>query len=130
MLDKLKRNYDEPSILFLNEIENSEVLKIISKSKAVVTSTKLFEGQPTLLCEATTLSIPSIFPKSGGIEEFFPKGYPLSFNQFDYEDLSKKLLMIENTEFLRSFGNESKVFFSKNFDETDMVNNWKRIING
>lgn len=130
LLDKLKRNYENPSVLFLDQLENSEVLKLISKSKAVVTSTKLFEGQPTLLCEAATLSIPSIFPKSGGIEEFFPTGYPLSFNQFDYEELCKKLLMIEKSEFLRSIGNESKVFFSSNFNEADIVDNLKRIING
>ena len=83
-----------------------------------------------MLCEAATLSIPSIFPKSGGIEEFFPTGYPLSFNQFDYEELCKKLLMIEKSEFLRSIGNESKVFFSSNFNEADIVDNLKRIING
>ena len=129
LLEELKKKYDEPSILFLDNLDNSEVLKIISNSKAVVTSTKLFEGQPTLLCEAASLSIPSIFPKSGGIEEFFPKQYPLSFTQFDYKELTEKLLMVENTEFLSSTGRESKEFFSKNFNETGTINILKRVIN-
>tara|TARA_X000001036_G_scaffold359862_1_gene342626 strand:- start:506 stop:1657 length:1152 start_codon:yes stop_codon:yes gene_type:complete len=129
LLEELRKKYDEPSILFLGNIENSEVLKIISNSKAVVTSTKLFEGQPTLLCEAALLSIPSIFPKSGGIEEFFPKGYPLSFNQFKYEELTKKLLMVENSEFAGSIGRESKEFFSKNFNKIGTINILKRIVN-
>ena len=129
LLEELKKKYDEPSILFLDNVNNSEVLKIISNSKAVVTSTKLFEGQPTLLCEAATLSVPSIFPKSGGIEEFFPKEYPLSFNQFDYKELTEKLLMVDNTEFSSSAGRESKEFFSKNFNEIGSINILKRIIN-
>ena len=91
-------------------------------------STKLFEGQPTLLCEAATLSIPSIF-QNLVVLRVLPTGYPLSFNQFDYEELCKKLLMIEKSEFLRSIGNESKVFFSSNFNEADIVDNLKRIIN-
>ncbi|MAV04684.1 MAG: hypothetical protein CMC31_03400 [Flavobacteriaceae bacterium] len=130
LLSKLKKNYDEPSILFLNNVKNSEVLKIISKSKAVVTATKLFEGQPTLLCEASTLGIPSIFPRSGGIEEFFPKGYPLSFKQFNYSELTEKLIMVENAEFLNSIGNENEIFFNNNFNEIDFINNLKRISNG
>ena len=48
-------------------------MKMINESKAVVTATKLYEGQPTLLCEASVSSVPSIFPDYGGISEFFPK---------------------------------------------------------
>ena len=64
-------------------------MQIISKSIAVVTATKLYEGQPTLLCEASGLGVPSIFPDTGGIFEFFPKNYPLSFKKFDHLDLVK-----------------------------------------
>ena len=50
----------------------------------------MYEGQPRLLTEASYLGVPSIFPKFGGMGEFFPKNYELVFNQYDYEDLTKK----------------------------------------
>ena len=71
-------------------MSNSDVLNLIQNSISTVTSASLFEGQPTLLCEASSLGVPSIFPNSGGIVEFFPKDYGLSFN-YDSEDLILKL---------------------------------------
>ena len=79
--NKYKNNED---IRFFGAIENNRVHELISKSKGVVTATKLYEGQPTLLCEASLMSIPSIFPRTGGIEEFFPTNYSLTYNQIDY----------------------------------------------
>lgn len=72
LLEKLKEKYQHSNINFLGEISNEESLSIMKLSLAVVTATKLYEGQPTLLCEASSLGIPSIFPKTGGVEEFFP----------------------------------------------------------
>ena len=43
--------------------DNLETLNFISTSVAVITATKLYEGQPTLLCEASLLGVPSIFPE-------------------------------------------------------------------
>ena len=61
------------NVEFLGSIPNQEVINQISDAKGVVTATKLLEGQPTILCEASSFGIPSIYPRSGGIEEFFPK---------------------------------------------------------
>ena len=71
-LDRLKRKYKNKNIEFLGALDNEETLNIISKAKAVLTGTKLYEGQPTLLCEASALGIVSIFPMTGGIQEFSP----------------------------------------------------------
>ena len=49
LLKNLKENYKNKNIEFLGGLNNDETLEIISKSKAVVTATKLYEGQPTLL---------------------------------------------------------------------------------
>ena len=73
-----------------------------------MTATRLYEGQPTLLCEASSLGVPSIFPRSGGIEEFFPDNYSLSFNQFDYKDLENKLKSVTSEETLKKIGDENK----------------------
>ena len=56
--------------------------------------------------------------------------YPLSFKQFNYSELTEKLIMVENAEFLNSIGNENEIFFNNNFNEIDFINNLKRISNG
>ena len=88
---QLINKYDSDKIEFIDLMENSKVLNLISNSKGIVTATKLYEGQPTLLCEASSLGVPSIFPMTGGILEFFPKNYQLGFEHFNYFDLRIKL---------------------------------------
>ena len=58
----------------------------------------MYEGQPRLLCEASSLGIPSIFPNFGGMNEFFPPEYELSFEQYNHEDLNEKLLLLNNKD--------------------------------
>jgi len=112
-LDNLKRIYqNNKKIEFIGEKSNTEVLDIIANSIAVVTATKLYEGQPTLLCEASALGIPSIFPNTGGIKEFFPSKYELSFDQFDYEDLENKLKLLNNIEKRTIIGKENKQYIN------------------
>ena len=63
----------------------------MKKSRAVITATKLLEGQPRLLCEASSFGVPSIYPSFGGMNEYFPNNYPFSFVQYNYLDLLEKL---------------------------------------
>ena len=105
-LDSLKETYQNIKIEFIGEKTNKEVLDIISNSRAVVTATKLYEGQPTL-CEASSLGVPSIFPDTGGIKEFFPEKYQLAFEQFNYEDLKNKLLSLNNKEEIKLIGKQN-----------------------
>jgi glycosyltransferase involved in cell wall biosynthesis len=109
----LKKKYPHPLVNFLGVISNKEVLDHISSSLAVVTATKMFEGQPTLLCEASSLGVPSIFPVSGGIGEFFPSDYCLSYDQFNYGELTRKLEMIFDKNFAKNIGNENFLFLEK-----------------
>ena len=62
----------------------------------------MFEGQPRLLCEASSMGIPSIFPNFGGMSEFFPGDYQLMFEQYDYKDLTLKLNMLNDRMLLHS----------------------------
>ena len=43
----------DKNIIFYGSLSNQETMKIISKANCIVTATKLWEGQPTLLCEAS-----------------------------------------------------------------------------
>ena len=45
----------DKNIIFYGSLSNQETMKIISKANCIVTATKLWEGQPTLLCEASFL---------------------------------------------------------------------------
>ena len=130
LLDSLRREYDNSSIEFLGEKSNEETLKIISKSMAVVTATKLYEGQPVLLCEASSLGIPAIFPDTGGIKEFFPDNYSLSFKQFDYKELTAKLENLSNQDFMKKIGEENKKFIKDYLDGDYLIQKLNEIIDG
>ena len=49
----------------LQETGNEATIAQIKNTRAVITATKMFEGQPRLLCEASSLGIPSIYPSFG-----------------------------------------------------------------
>jgi glycosyltransferase involved in cell wall biosynthesis len=131
LLNELKNKYStNEEIQFLGVLSNKAVLDLIENSIAVVTATRLYEGQPTLLCEASSLGVPSIFPKSGGIEEFFPDNYSLSFNQFDYKDLENKIKLISKTSQLKEIGNENKNYIFNYLNEKKLIDSFNMIIDG
>ena len=129
----LKQNLEKKyssyaNIKFLGQKSNFETREIIVNSKAVVTATKLFEGQPTLLCEASFMGIPSIFPNFGGIHEFFPEDTDLSFKQFDYFDLQEKIKLLNNRSFEKE-GIRNKNFLTERFGEKIIIKKFMDIVN-
>lgn len=140
MLKEKYKNLEYSRIVFLGEIENHKVLDIIKNSKGVITSTKLLEGQPMLLCEASILGVPSIFPKSGGISEFFPENYDLSFDQFDYNQLKSKINYLtsgkdfSNQESVdiknqKSSGDRNKEYIEKYLDKKKLQISFEEYLN-
>ena len=117
------------NIIFHDFLENSNVISLLKSSKAVVTATKLYEGQPTLLCEASLLGVPAIFPKTGGIEEFFPLDYLLSFEQFNYDDLVSIFQNIDSMDSLKDIGSQNKEYISNLLNEQRLLKNFKELIN-
>jgi glycosyltransferase involved in cell wall biosynthesis len=95
---ELMAKYTQKNIKFLGFLQNEKVIEYISNSTAVVTATKLYEGQPRLLSEASALGTLSIYPSFGGMDEFFPVDYSFSFEQFNYDDLKNKLLLLRNNK--------------------------------
>ena len=128
-LKKLKNKYSKNNIEFLGLIPNKESLKIIENSIAVITATKLYEGQPMLLCEASSLGVPSIFPNFGGISEFFPENNQLAFEQFNYGDLLKKINMFCDSDFIKKAGVENKNYIEDKLNSKNLVEQFKSIIN-
>ena len=128
-LKNLKKDYAFDTVEFLGERKNEYVVNAISKSKGVVTATKLFEGQPTLLCEASLMGIPSIFPKTGGISEFFPQNYQFSYRQYDYSDLKKKLLELDSIKNSYKIGEKNKEFLNDYLKEDTIVKLFDEAIN-
>ena len=102
LLDYLRDKYQEESIQFLGNVSNELAQSYIKKSRALITATKLYEGQPRVLLEASSFGVPSIYPSFGGMNDFFPNDYELAFNQYDYIDLVKKIEKIQDTTFLNS----------------------------
>ena len=128
LLKEIRMKYDRDSIEFYGFKSNEETLDIIKKSKAVVTATKLYEGQPTLLCEASSFGVPSVFPDAGGISEFFPSDYSLIFNQNDQNDLVEKLNMLNDHEFISDLGFKNKEYLKSNLNKDRLIGIFKKII--
>lgn len=122
-----KQNFE--NVEFLGLQTNQDTLNLISKSYCVVTATRLWEGQPTLLCEASALGVPSIYPDFGGMPEFFPNKYELSFKQYDYEDLTSKLIMATEVIMNEKLGSLNKEYLNNLLIEEDLINVFQKCIN-
>ena len=117
---KMLKSFELKNVTFLDELNNSETLKIISKARAVVTATRMYEGQPRLLSEALSMGIPTIYPYFGGMKEYFPDDYKLSFTQYNYDDLITKMYLLFDDKFVESERKKILAYFKKNF-EIDLI---------
>ncbi len=116
----IKNKYEDKKIKFFGYQNHKNTLNLIKNAKAVVTNTKMHEGQPTLLCEASLLSVPSVFPSNGGIEEFFPEDYPLSFDQSNLNNLETVLSGLNKYD-LKELGNKNFEFITKKLNENNLA---------
>ena len=98
MRKNLEEEFKSSNIEFLGYLNHDKTMEIIKKCRATITATKMYEGQPRLLCEASSFGVPSVFPKTGGISEYFPEEYSLSFEQFNNKDLVNKIKLLNNDE--------------------------------
>ena len=76
------------------------------------------------------MGVPSIFPDSGGIKEFFPDTYDLIFKQGDYQKLTSKLNKLNDLDFAYAEGDKCNNFYKKNFSEEVYLEKMKNLING
>ena len=129
LLNELKNKYkDNKKIIFTGKLNNKQVLYLIKNSYTTVTNTCLYEGQPTLLSEASKLEINSIYPASGGIQEFFPKDNPFSFKTSDEIDLLKKLKLLRHEDIVRDQAKKNKNFIEEKLKESNYINKFREIV--
>ena len=127
--DDLMKIYKQDNINFLGYQDNKRVLELISSSNGVITCTKLYEGQPTLLCEASLLGVPSIFPKNGGISEFFPDDYEYSYDMNIKNNLTEKLIKFyKNIDRNEEIGNINKNFVRKKLEKNKLISKFENIV--
>lgn len=127
----LVRKYsDNKNLTFLGTLDNNIVKDIIKNSMAVVTGTLLYEGQPTLLCEASLMGVPSIFPNNGGIKEFFPEDYRLIYQNKTEQNLIYKLNQLDLDLNIKEIGKENKKFISNLISKEAYFKSFNKVING
>ena len=87
----------------------------------------MYEGQPRILCEASGYGVPSIFPRYGGMQEYFPENYDLSFEQYNYDDLVGKILKLELKENLKKISEELFTYNKALLDDQNLQNQFKKV---
>ena len=122
LLDRVSSKYSSTNVEFLGPLDHETTLAIIKQARGVVTATKMFEGQPRLLCEASVNGVPSLFPDFGGMVEFFPENYILKFKQFDYKNLTKKLHIFKDEEQLLKISIDITNHINTIFDKKALKN--------
>tara|TARA_Y100000992_G_scaffold146171_1_gene97255 strand:- start:3999 stop:5171 length:1173 start_codon:yes stop_codon:yes gene_type:complete len=129
LLEKLKYKYkNNEKIIFTGKLTNFEVLSLIKNSYTTITNTSLYEGQPTLLSEASKLQINSIYPSSGGIQEFFPKDNPFAFKANNEIDLLKKLKLLRHEEIVKDQAKSNKKFIEEKLKESNYISKFREIV--
>ena len=127
--NNLSEKYSSKNIRFTGELSNNDVKRKIKTAKAVITATKLFEGQPRILLEASSFGVPSIYPNFGGMNDFFPSEYRLSFKQFNYDDLEQKIMMLHDSKLLSHESEEIKKHLMTNYSDEFLYKKFKNILN-
>ena len=127
--NKLQTKFNDNKSIIFNGYLSRELVKMeILNSDFVITATQTYENQPMLLFEASRLGVPSIFPNHGGISEFFPSNYELSYEQFNLSDLINKInFAVANNSYIKSLGVENKNFVEKNFSSSNILEKYKRV---
>jgi glycosyltransferase involved in cell wall biosynthesis len=125
----LENKFASQRVIFTGELPNNETIKLINSASAVITGTKLYEGQPTLLCEASYLRVPSIFPNLGGIHEFFPPSYSFSYQSNDKDDLVDKINKLSNSNLTEGLKQKNFEHIVNLLDVNSLENNFEKILN-
>lgn len=127
-LESFKKQFQTSKLQFLGQIPNEEVIELIKKSRAVVTATRMYEGQPKFLCEASIYGVPAIFPSFGGMIEFYQNDYQFKFEQYNYTDLINKFNLLENKQILKKTSDNVSNFIAQKLSEKSLNNKFKEII--
>lgn len=121
---KIRNLSSGTNIQMFGKLSNAETLNLVVKSKMFIFNSKLYEGQPTVLSEASIHGIPSIFPNSGGLNEFFPKNYKFMFEPGELEQKIDKALKSN----INNLGSEVKKYFKQKISKEILLNKFAEII--
>tara|TARA_B100001250_G_scaffold169750_1_gene146179 strand:+ start:9102 stop:10274 length:1173 start_codon:yes stop_codon:yes gene_type:complete len=126
--NNLKSQYSSENIEFLGLLSNEEAKKYIMGARAIITATKMYEGQPRLLCEASSFGVPSVYPSFGGMDEFFPSDYEYNFEQFNYDELTSKIMGLVKNKDLANSSNKIVEHISSKLSENQLLAKFNKII--
>lgn len=124
----LSKKYNSPNIEFLGSLSNEKTLSLIANSSGVISATRLYEGQPTLLCEASMLGVPVVFPDTGGIKEFLPLKYDFLYKQFDYESFVNKLNLLTNKNLVNKNATNAHLHIMEKLNEVSIIKIFNEVI--
>jgi glycosyltransferase involved in cell wall biosynthesis len=126
---KLESKFKNDESIIFTGYQTREFVKMeLINSIFAITATQTYENQPMLLFEASRLGVPSIFPNYGGISDFFPTNYELSYEQFNFTELVYKInFAIDNIPYLKTLGLNNKNFVEEKFSNKNILEYYRRV---
>ena len=80
-----------------------------------------------LLSEASALGALSIYPSFGGMDEFFPENYEFAFEQYNYNDLKNKFILLTDKELRKNSIDKVTAHTQKLLNENTIRNKFIKV---
>lgn len=117
LLNELKNKNKNKKIHFLGFQNKNEITEKLSKSRALIFPTKLYEGQGMVPSEASIIGIPVVSPKLGGMTQLFPEKNSFMYDPDDFGDFIEKINLLNNDQLVDNQGKENRKYTLQTFAE-------------
>ena len=113
----------------INCLSQNEIYLELSKARALIFPTKLYEGQGMVPSEASIIGVPVISPNLGGMKQLFPEKNYFMYEPNNLEDFKDKIYLLRNNNYVDTQGLSNRKYTLNKFAEESNNSNILNIFN-
>ena len=129
LFEKLNNSNKNENVLFLGFLSQNEIYLELSKARALIFPTKLYEGQGMVPSEASIIGVPVISPNLGGMKQLFPEKNYFMYEPNNLEDFKDKIYLLRNNNYVDTQGLSNRKYTLNKFAEESNNSNILNIFN-